>query len=197
MRTNCVTCRIGWSIAILRISRLPRSKLYATQWGPDIGIMLDLSGGLTTDETIRLCRRFEELNILWIEEPADPFDVGALKKISDAVHIPIAVGERIYTRHGFRKIFEPHAADIVQPDAGNTGGIMETKKIAAMVEVSLPKTRFEHSDGVVRQGPDTGQCRRTVRRAVCRAHPSQAKRGSEPHCNRSCISRGFAEGARR
>jgi galactonate dehydratase len=102
--------------------------------GPDIAIMLDLSGGLTTDETIRLCRRFEELNILWIEEPADPFDVGALKKISDRVDIPIAVGERIYTRHGFRKIFEPHAADIVQPDAGNTGGIMETKKIAAMAE---------------------------------------------------------------
>ena len=96
--------------------------------------MLDLSGGLTTDETIRLCRRFEELDITWIEEPADPFDVGALKKISERVAIPVAVGERIYTRHGFRKIFEPHAADIVQPDVGNTGGIMEVKKIAAMAE---------------------------------------------------------------
>jgi galactonate dehydratase len=96
--------------------------------------MLDLSGGLTTDETIRLCRRFEELDIAWIEEPADPFDVGALRKISERVAIPVAVGERIYTRHGFRRIFEPHAADIVQPDVGNTGGLMETKKIAAMAE---------------------------------------------------------------
>lgn len=96
--------------------------------------MLDLSGGLTTDETIRLCRRFEELDILFIEEPADPFDVGALKKIGGSVAIPVAVGERIYTRHGFRRIFEPHAADIVQPDVGNTGGLMETKKIAAMAE---------------------------------------------------------------
>jgi galactonate dehydratase len=74
--------------------------------GPQIEIMLDLSGGLTTDETIRLCRRFEELDIVWIEEPADPFDIGALKKISEHVDIPVAVGERIYTRHGFRKIFE-------------------------------------------------------------------------------------------
>jgi galactonate dehydratase len=96
--------------------------------------MLDLSGGLTTDETIRLCRRFEELEITWIEEPADPADIGALKKISEHVAIPVAVGERIYTRHGFRKIFEQQAADIVQPDVGNTGGIMETKKIAAMAE---------------------------------------------------------------
>jgi len=102
--------------------------------GPDVELMLDLSGGLTTGETIRLCRRFEELDISWIEEPADPFDVGALKKISEHVDIPIAVGERLYTRHGFRKVFEQHAADIVQPDVGNTGGIMEVKKIAAMAE---------------------------------------------------------------
>jgi galactonate dehydratase len=102
--------------------------------GPDVELMLDLSGGLTTDETIRLCRRFEELDITWIEEPADPFDVGALKKISEHVAIPVAVGERIYTRHGFRKIFEAEAADIIQPDVGNTGGIMEVKKIAAMGE---------------------------------------------------------------
>jgi len=102
--------------------------------GPGVEIMLDLSGGLTTDETIRLCRRFEELDIVWIEEPADPFDVGALKKISDQVRIPVAVGERLYTRHAFRKVLELHAADIVQPDVGNTGGIMEGKKIAAMAE---------------------------------------------------------------
>jgi galactonate dehydratase len=102
--------------------------------GPKVALMLDLSGGLTTDETIRLCRKFEELDILYIEEPADPFDVGALKKIGNSVAIPIALGERIYTRGGFRRIFEPHAADVIQPDVGNTGGIMETKKIAAMAE---------------------------------------------------------------
>ena len=102
--------------------------------GPDVEIMLDLSGGLTTGETIRLCRRFEELDIAWIEEPADPFDVGALKTIAERVAIPVAVGERLYTRHGFRKVFEAQAADVVQPDVGNTGGIMEGKKIAAMAE---------------------------------------------------------------
>jgi galactonate dehydratase len=102
--------------------------------GPDVALMLDLSGGLTTDETIRLCRRFEELDILFVEEPADPFDVGALKKVSERVDIPIAVGERLYTRHGFRKVFEAQAADIVQPDVGTTGGLMEVKKIAAMAE---------------------------------------------------------------
>jgi galactonate dehydratase len=102
--------------------------------GPAVELMLDLSGGLTTAETIRLCRRFEELDIAWVEEPADPFDVGALKKISQRIDIPIAAGERLYTRHGFRKVLEPHAVDIVQPDVGNGGGLMEVKKIAAMAE---------------------------------------------------------------
>lgn len=46
--------------------------------------------------------------------------------------MPIAVGERVYTRYGFRRILELHAADVLQPDIGATGGILETKKIAAM-----------------------------------------------------------------
>lgn len=102
--------------------------------GPKVEIMLDMSGGLTTDESIRLCRRWEELDILCVEEPVDPFDVGALKKVSQSIPQPIAVGERLYTRHGFRPVLEAHAADIMQPDVGNTGGIFEAKKIAAMAE---------------------------------------------------------------
>jgi galactonate dehydratase len=96
--------------------------------------MLDMSAELTTDAIIRLGRRLEEYDIMFLEEPVDPFDVEALKKVSDQVHIPIATGERIYTRYGFRRMLELHAADILQPDIGNTGGIMEAKKIAAMAE---------------------------------------------------------------
>jgi galactonate dehydratase len=103
--------------------------------GPGIDILVDLSGGLTADETIRLCHRLEESDLLLIEEPADPSDLGALKKISARVDIPLAVGERIYARHGFRRVLEAHVAEILQPDIGNTGGIMEAKKIAAMAEV--------------------------------------------------------------
>ncbi len=102
--------------------------------GPEVDIMVDLSGGLTTDEIIRLCRRLEDLDLLFVEEPVDPFDLGALEKVSAAIRIPVALGERVYTRHGFRPILESRAADILQPDIGNSGGIMETRKIAAMAE---------------------------------------------------------------
>jgi galactonate dehydratase len=114
---------------------IARVKAVREAVGPKIDLMLDVSAELTTDAIIRLGRKFEEHDIMFLEEPVDPFDTEALKKVSEHVHIPLALGERIYTRYGFRRIFELQAADILQPDIGNTGGIMEAKKIAAMAEV--------------------------------------------------------------
>jgi galactonate dehydratase len=113
---------------------LARVKAVRDAVGPKIDLMLDVSAELTTDAIIRLARKLEDQDIMFLEEPVDPFDIDALKKVSEHVHIPIAVGERIYTRYGFRRILELHAADVLQPDIGNTGGIMEAKKIAAMAE---------------------------------------------------------------
>jgi galactonate dehydratase len=113
---------------------IARVKAVREAVGPKIDLMLDVSAELTTDAIIRLGRRFEEHDIMFLEEPVDPSDIEGLKKVSEHVHIPLALGERIYTRYGFRRILELHAADILQPDIGNTGGIMEGKKIAAMAE---------------------------------------------------------------
>lgn len=103
--------------------------------GPDIRISVDMSAELTTEAVIRLGRRLEEFDLEFFEEPVDPFDVESMKRVSDALAMPVAAGERLYTRYGFRRIMEMRAADILQPDPGVAGGIMETKKIAAMAEV--------------------------------------------------------------
>ncbi|HKE28288.1 MAG TPA: mandelate racemase/muconate lactonizing enzyme family protein [Bryobacteraceae bacterium] len=102
--------------------------------GPDIEIMADMSGCLTTDVAIRIGQELEKYNLYFYEEPVDPFDVEALKKVGEHVRIPIAAGERLYTRYGFRRALEMRAVDILQPDPGATGGILETKYIAAMAE---------------------------------------------------------------
>jgi galactonate dehydratase len=103
--------------------------------GPEIDLMVDLSAVLTTDVAIRLGRKLEPFDLYFLEEPVDPFDVEALKKVSEHVNIPIAVGERLYARYGFRRVLESHAADVLQPDLGSAGGLLETKYIAAMAEV--------------------------------------------------------------
>jgi len=112
-----------------------RVKAVREAVGPEIDIMLDMSAELTTDAIIRIARKIEDQDIMFLEEPVDPFNPEALKKVSEHVSMPIAVGERLYTRYGFRRILELQAADILQPDIGNTGGIMEVKKIAAMAEM--------------------------------------------------------------
>jgi galactonate dehydratase len=102
--------------------------------GPGVDLMLDMSAELTTEAILRIGRRVEDSDIFFFEEPVDPFDIDALKRVSEQLRMPIAVGERLYTRYGFRRVLEREAADILQPDVGNTGGIMEAKKIAAMAE---------------------------------------------------------------
>ncbi|MDB5370797.1 MAG: mandelate racemase/muconate lactonizing enzyme [Roseomonas sp.] len=120
--------REAMSMALRKVEALRQAV------GPDVDIMLDLSGGLTTDETMRFCRKIEQFDIFFVEEPCDPFDVPSLKKISDGIRMPVAAGERLYTRFGFLPMMESRAVDIIQPDLGLTGGIMEGKKIAAMAE---------------------------------------------------------------
>jgi len=102
--------------------------------GPDIDLALDMSGELTPDAIIRIGGAVAPEGIFFFEEPVDPFDADALKKVSEHLDLPLAVGERLYTRYGFRRVLEGGAADILQPDVGTTGGIMEAKKIAAMAE---------------------------------------------------------------
>ncbi len=102
--------------------------------GPGIDLMVDMSAELTPDAVVRLGRRLEKFDLVFFEEPVDPFDADALKRVSERVAIPVAVGERLYTRYGFRRVMELGAAAILQPDVGTSGGILETRKIAAMAE---------------------------------------------------------------
>src|SRR4051812_26951794 len=100
-----------------------RVKAVRKAIGPKIDLMLDMSGELTTDAIIQLGRRFEEFDIFFFEEPVDPFDPEGMRRVADALSMPIAAGERLYTRYGFRRLIELRAAHILQPDIGNAGGI--------------------------------------------------------------------------
>ncbi|MCT8267129.1 mandelate racemase/muconate lactonizing enzyme family protein [Afifella sp. JA880] len=102
--------------------------------GPDVELLLDLSAGLTPFDAIRFCHEIEKYDVAFVEEPTEPDDLNALKLISERVSQPIAVGERLYGRQGFRDLLESRSVAILQPDLGNTGGIWEARKIAAMAE---------------------------------------------------------------
>lgn len=109
-------------------------QMVRTAIGDDIDLMVDVTAEGTTDIMTRIGQEIEPYNLFWYEEPLDAFDVDAYKVLKDKVNIPIATGERLYTRYGFRRIVELRAVDIVQPDPGTCGGILETWRIGSMAE---------------------------------------------------------------
>ena len=102
--------------------------------GDKIDLMVDVTAAGTPDTMTRIGRELEPYNLYWYEEPLDAFDVDSYKPLKEKVNIPIAGGERLYTRYGYRRILELRALDIVQPDPGTCGGILEAYKIGAMAE---------------------------------------------------------------
>ena len=103
--------------------------------GDDVDICLDVHGNLGTTDAITYGRMLAPLRPYFYEEPVESTNIEATVKVGNKVEIPIAGGERLYTRYQFREFIERQAYDILQPDVNLTGGITETMKIAAMGEV--------------------------------------------------------------
>jgi galactonate dehydratase len=102
--------------------------------GADFGVAIDFHGRLHKGMAKALVRELEPYRPLFIEEPVLPENNEALREIACATTTPIAVGERMYTRWGFKDVLVQGYVDVLQPDLSHAGGILETRKIAAMAE---------------------------------------------------------------
>ena len=102
--------------------------------GPDVEILVEMHRRLAPMHTVRIARNIEQFRPFWYEEPVLAENVDALAAVKREINIPIVTGEEVYTKFEFREIFEKQAADIINPDVCNVGGILELKEIAAMAE---------------------------------------------------------------
>lgn len=102
--------------------------------GDDIDIGVDFHGRVTKPMAKRLAKALEPYDPMFIEEPVLPEHNDALPDIAAHTTIPIATGERMYSRWDFKEVFENGAVDVIQPDLSHAGGITEVKKIASMAE---------------------------------------------------------------
>ena len=102
--------------------------------GDRADILFGTHGQMTTSSAIRLARRLEPYDPLWFEEPCPPDQVEAIGKVAAATSIPVATGERLTTRVEFHQALKA-GVSILQPDIGRSGGVWETKKIAALAEL--------------------------------------------------------------
>ena len=104
--------------------------------GMDIQIGLDFHGRIHKSAAKRLVKELEEFYPMFYEEPVLPEYSDQLKEISKYTSVPLALGERLIGRREFKRIISEGIVDIIQPDINHTGGIWETRKIAAFAEMS-------------------------------------------------------------
>ncbi|NUS22520.1 MAG: mandelate racemase/muconate lactonizing enzyme family protein, partial [Mesorhizobium sp.] len=102
--------------------------------GSRADILFGTHGQFTASGALRLARAIEPYDPLWFEEPVPPDMPEVMAQVARGTSIPIATGERLTTKFEFARVIENRAATILQPDLGRSGGILETKKIAAMAE---------------------------------------------------------------
>jgi D-arabinonate dehydratase len=99
--------------------------------GPEIGLMVDANHAWQPHEAILFARAIEAERPFWLEEPVWPWDHRGCAEVARALEIPVATGENVSTRYGFRDLIDARAADIIQADALYCGGLTEWRKIAA------------------------------------------------------------------
>jgi galactonate dehydratase len=102
--------------------------------GPDIEILVEVHRRLAPGPAIRVARRMEAYRPFWYEEPVSVRDLGGLLEAKRGIALPVVTGEEVYTKSEFRDVIERRAADILNPDVCNCGGILELREIAAMAE---------------------------------------------------------------
>ncbi|CAN5833240.1 galactonate dehydratase [soil metagenome] len=102
--------------------------------GAALDIAVDFHGRVHKGMAKTLVRELEPYRPYFIEEPVPPENLEALREIARYTSAPIAVGERLFTRWGFKDVIAQGVVDIVQPDVSHAGGIWELRKIAAMAE---------------------------------------------------------------
>ncbi|GBQ84796.1 galactonate dehydratase [Gluconacetobacter johannae DSM 13595] len=102
--------------------------------GPYLGIGVDFHGRVHKPMAKVLAKELEPFDLMFIEEPVLSEHLEDLPEITKHTSIPIALGERLFSRWDFKRVLEQGCVDIIQPDPSHSGGITETRKIAAMAE---------------------------------------------------------------
>jgi galactonate dehydratase len=102
--------------------------------GSDVGIGVDFHGRVSKPMAKRLAAALAQDDPMFIEEPVLPEHADLLPKIAAHTTIPIATGERLYSREDFKSVLESGGVDVIQPDLSHAGGITEVRKIASMAE---------------------------------------------------------------
>lgn len=117
--------------------------------GPHVEILVEVHAKFNVATAIHLGQRLEQYRPFWFEEPVSQENVSEMAQVRRNIRIPIATGERLFTKFPFFELIKHEAVDILQPDICNAGGITELKKIAAIAETQHLSMAPHNTNGPV------------------------------------------------
>jgi galactonate dehydratase len=104
------------------------------RFGRNVQIGVEFHGASQPQAALKVIKALEQFDPMFYEEPIQSENLNVIAELASKTHIPIAIGERVYTKMGFREVLERKAATIIQPDVCYAGGITELRLIAGMAE---------------------------------------------------------------
>jgi len=128
--------RSHWTVTNREIDAIVRSVQNARERvGPDVELGVECHTRYNTESAIQIGRAIAPFRPMWLEEPIPSDNLDAMALVRRSIPVPVACGENIYTRYGYRQVMEKQAAAIIQPDMTKCGGLLETRKIASLAEI--------------------------------------------------------------
>ncbi len=125
--------KVNWTASNTEIDHMVEKVAFVRKsFDPKIDVAVDMHGRYDMTTGKRVAKEIEPFKLLWLEEPVPPENVDAMRDVRESTTTPIACGENLYLRHGFRELLEKRAADIIEPDLQKCGGLLEGRKIADM-----------------------------------------------------------------
>jgi galactonate dehydratase len=128
--------QFNWTAAPAEIQRMVDQMTAARHAvGPNVDICADMHARYDYPTGQQVAKRMEPLNLMWLEEPVPAENVDAYRLIAAETSTPICAGENAYLAHGFRRLLEMGAVDIVMPDLQKAGGLGEGQRIANLANL--------------------------------------------------------------
>ncbi len=125
--------RMNWTASNGEIDNMVAKVAFTRELYPkNFDLAVDMHARYDAGTARRVVKDLEPFKLMWIEEPVPAEDIDAMRDVRASTNTPIACGENLYLRWGFREILEKRAADIIEPDFQKCGGLLEARKIADM-----------------------------------------------------------------
>jgi len=127
--------RVNWTANNAEVDRMVSWVKHVRESIPkEMELACDMHGRYDAGTAKRVAKELEPFRLLWLEEVVPPENIDAMADIRQSTSTPIATGENLYMRWGFREVLEKNAIDIAQPDIQKTGGLSEGRKIANLAQ---------------------------------------------------------------